>query len=254
MYNRRSNTGVAGICIFAGNVADDIVFLPGGIPMDTYRQPVRFSRRLLIPLLVCSLMLPVCLNAWGAGDQGDRSTPFSPPRLEAWAVHSTLTDNQQAFREQRCLSTARWIGALSGSFMGVAQLCWSATGVSGVHGSFGKNLLTGIPSIIVGSYVGTRTTEWMTRKIMEGNPKPGNAALKGALYGAVNGTVILTASLIPLLIVGHYTETIHFNISDDMIVLKLIGASAAGGMVYGGTFGLLAGSVYGPCISMYMRY
>ena len=33
------------------------------------------------------------------------------------------------------------------------------------------------------SLVGARTIEWMTRQIMEGRPKPGKAALKGAAYG-----------------------------------------------------------------------
>jgi len=125
----------------------------------------------------------------------------------------------------------------------VALIYWRATGVSGTHGPMWKNLLTGIPSSIVGAYVGCKTTEWATRQI-----------LKGALYGAIDGTVTLTASMIPLLIIGHYTETIHFNFSNEMIVFKLLGSAIAGGLVYGGTFGAIVGGVSGPCISFYMKF
>ena len=225
--------------------------------MNMLHRPVRLCRTLLVQLLFFSFTSHVCLADRGADGQSTRlpdGTTIFFPSMEAQALQSTLTDDQRVTRENRCLSTSRWIGALSGSFMGVAQLYWSATGVSGVHGSFGENLVTGIPSIVVGSYIGSKTTRWMTQKIMNGHPKPVHAALKGAAYGALTGAVILTSSFIPLLIIGHYVDTIEFNMSDDLIVLKLIGASALGGMAYGGTFGLVAGSISGPCISLYMHY
>jgi uncharacterized membrane protein len=131
---------------------------------------------------------------------------------------------------------------------------WSATGVSGTHGSFHSNLTTGVPSAVIGAYVGAKATEWATRQIMKGNPKPGRALLKGMFYGATAGTITLTAGFVPLLLTGHYTETIHFNFSDDLIILKLLGASALGGMVYGGTIGAVVGAVGGPSVSLYMKF
>jgi len=164
------------------------------------------------------------------------------------------THNEPFSRENRCLQTGQWIGAISGSAMGLAHVYWSATGVSGIHGPFWKNLVTGIPSAVLGAYVGSKTTKWTTRQIMRGNPKPGRAAFRGAAYGAINGAIILTSSLVPLLITGYYADTIHFNLSDDLIILKLLGTATMGGILYGGTFGATVGALYGPCISLYMKF
>ena len=166
---------------------------------------------------------------------------------------NTTTENFNQ-RKTNVLRTARWLGAASGSFMGVAHIYWRVTGVSGPCGPMWKNLLTGIPSSVVGAYVGVKTTEWTAKQIMKGNPKPGKAVLKGALYGAMDGSVILTTSLIPLLIIGHYAGTIDFNISNKMIFFKLLGSAIAGGLVYGGTFGAAIGGIGGPCISVYMKF
>ena len=50
------------------------------------------------------------------------------------------------------------------------------------------------------------------------------------------------------------TGTIHFNMSNDLIIFKLLGAAAMGGIVYGGTIGATLGAVYGPGISFYMKF
>ena len=175
-------------------------------------------------------------------------------RLANTIQQSNITHNETGSREDRCIRTGQCIGAISGAFMGLAHIYWSATGVSGIYGPLWKNLITGIPSAILGAYVGAKTMKWSTRRIMKGDPKPGRAALKGAFYGAVSGTIILTASLAPLLITGYYMDTIHFNMSDDLMILKLLGTAAAGGIVYGGTFGAAVGVVYGPSISLYMKF
>ena len=117
-----------------------------------------------------------------------------------------------------------------------------------------KNAATGVPSAVVGAYVGAHTTEWITRRIMEGRPKPAKAVLKGAVYGTLDGAVTLTAGLVPLVVVGHYARTIHFNFRDDLILLRLLGAATVGGALYGGFFGAVAGAVYGPCVSAYMQF
>ena len=187
-----------------------------------------------------------------SGSTGDKY--FNSPHLANNVQQSDITHNETGSREDRCLRTGQWIGAVSGGFMGLAHVYWSATGVSGIYGPFWKNLVTGFPSAILGAYVGTKTMKWTTRQIMKGNPKPGRAALKGAFYGVVSGTVILTASLAPLVITGYYMDTIHFNMSEDLMILKLLGTAAVGGTAYGGTFGAAVGAVYGPSISLYMKF
>lgn len=167
---------------------------------------------------------------------------------------SSITPDESSFRENRCLQTGRWIGAISGSSIGFMQIYWSATGMTGIHGPFWKNVVTGIPSAVIGAYVGTKSTEWTTKQIMKGNPKPVKAALKGMAYGAIDGAIIGTASMVPLIMIGHYAGTIRFNFSDDMIILKILGSAIAGGVVFGGLNGAAIGVVYGPGISLYMKF
>ncbi|MBC8278970.1 MAG: hypothetical protein H8E46_12115 [FCB group bacterium] len=166
---------------------------------------------------------------------------------------SSAPDNQ-AVKRERCLRAGRIIGGAAGSMMGMAQIYWSATGMSGVHGPVWKNVVTGVPSSLIGGYVGVKMTEWMTGKLLDDKPGPGRAVWRGALYGAAAGAVTFTTEMIPLLIIGHYMDTIHFNMDQDLIVFKLLGASVLGGLVYGGTFGAMGGAVYGPCISWYMDF
>jgi len=157
-------------------------------------------------------------------------------------------------REDRCLKAGRVIGVVAGSTMGLFHIYWRARGVSGIHGPFWKSVVIGIPSSMLGAYVGMKTTEWTTRQIMKGKPKPLKAALKGAFYGAIDGAIILTVSFIPLFILGHYLDVIHFNDLAPPIVLRLIGISVVGGSLYGGVIGAGIGVVYGPCISLYMNF
>lgn len=158
------------------------------------------------------------------------------------------------YKYNQCLKTGRILSVVAGSTMGIAQIYWSATNMSGVHGPLWKNVITGVPSSLIGGYVGYITSEWTTKQFLNGNPKPGTAVLKGALYGAIHGAIILTASMIPLLVIGHYMDTIHFNFDDDAILFKLIGASIMGGIVYGGIFGATIGIIYGPSLSIYMKF
>ena len=138
--------------------------------------------------------------------------------------------------------------------MGIAQIYWSATNMSGVHGPLWKNVITGVPSSLIGGYVGYNTSDWITKRILDGNPKPGTAIFKGALYGAVQGATVFTASMVPLLVIGHYMETIQFNFDGEAILFKVIGAAVLGGIGYGGTFGATIGIVYGPSLSIYMKF
>jgi len=216
-----------------------------------------FNRLKTMPIFTLIVILPVLVSGQTQFTFNSTVTMkkhiLSKRIANALILTNTISDHSLN-KKTKVLQTGRWVGAVAGSFMGVALIYWRATGVSGTHGPMWKNLLTGIPSSIVGAYVGCKTTEWATRQILKGNPKSGKAVLKGALYGAIDGTVTLTASMIPLLIIGHYTETIHFNFSNEMIVFKLLGSAIAGGLVYGGTFGAIVGGVSGPCISFYMKF
>jgi len=166
------------------------------------------------------------------------------------------SDSTRAFnyRYNQCLKTGRILGAAIGSTMGIAQIYWSATNMSGVHGPLWKNVVTGVPSSIIGGYVGYRASEWATEQILRGNPKLGQSILRGAYYGAIDGAITFTASMLPLLVIGHYMDTIRFNFNKEMILLKLIGTGVLGGIAYGGVFGAAIGIVYGPSLSIYMQF
>ena len=158
-------------------------------------------------------------------------------------------------KEQKALAYARYIGMAGGGFMGCMQLYWSATGMSGVHGTFFENVVTATPSIMLGGYVGSKMTVWMTQKLIDGKTTPLNGIWKGAMYGAIDGAVTFTSAIMPLLVIGNYIGTIKFNERNaDLILLQLIGASIGGGIGYGGTFGLMFGTVYGPGVSIYMGF
>ena len=166
----------------------------------------------------------------------------------------TNQTNDFNYKYNQCLKTGRILSVVAGSTMGIAQIYWSTTNMSGVHGPLWKNVVTGVPSSLIGGYVGYKTSKWTTKQFLNGNPKPRRAVLKGALYGAIHGTIVLTASMLPLLVIGHYMDTIHFNFDGDAILFKVIGASIMGGLVYGGTLGASIGIVYGPSLSIYMEF
>lgn len=164
------------------------------------------------------------------------------------------TTNDFNYKYNKCLKTGRVLGVVGGGVMGLAHIYWSATNMSGVHGPLWKNIVTGVPSSLIGGYVGYKTSEWTTKQILKGNPKPGKAILKGALYGGLGGAITFTATIVPLLVIGQYMETIQFNFDGDAILLKVIGAAVLGGIGYGATFGATIGIIYGPSLSIYMKF
>ena len=179
---------------------------------------------------------------------------FAVPGKTAAFTRSNLITGEPNQKETNCLRAGQWIGAISGTTMGLLHLYWRATGTSGVHGSIGENLVTAVPSMIIGAYVGSKATKWMTQQIMNGKPKPVRAALKGMAYGAIDGAIMLTASLVPLLVIGHYLGTIKFHFEGDLVLLKIIKSAVIGGVAFGGLTGAVVGTVYGPCISLYMNF
>lgn len=158
--------------------------------------------------------------------------------------------NDFNYKYNQCLKTGRWTGAITGSTIGLLHFYW----LSMDENLSWKVAAIGIPATIVSTYVGMRSTEWATKQIMKGKPKPWQAALKGALYGAIDGAIILTVSYIPFFITGHYLGKVDFNFSYDLIILKIVGVSILGGALYGGTFGATLGLIYGPSLSIYMKF
>ena len=174
--------------------------------------------------------------------------------LLSYSFSQNVITEDLNYKYNRSLKTGRIISTIAGSTMGIAQIYWSATNMSGVHGPLWKNVVTGVPSALIGGYVGYSTSEWTTKRFLDGKPKPGHALLKGALYGAVHGAVVFTASMVPLLVIGHLMETIQFNFDGDEIFLGLIGTTILGGIGYGGTYGATIGIIYGPSLSIYMKF
>ena len=174
--------------------------------------------------------------------------------LISFSFSQNPTNTDFNYKYNQCLKTGRILSAVAGSTMGIAHIYWSATNMPGVHGPLWKNVVTGLPSSLIGGYVGYSTSEWITKRFLDGNPKLGTAILKGALYGAVHGATVLTASMVPLLVMGQYMETIQFNFDGEAILFKVIGAAVLGGIGYGATFGATIGIIYGPSLSIYMKF
>lgn len=73
--------------------------------------------------------------------------------------------------------------------------------------------------------------------------------------GAIDGTAILSASYLPLFIIGHYLDTIHFNnIERNFALLKIVGITVIGSIGYGISVGAIAGGISGPIISIFMEF
>ncbi|HHM23727.1 MAG TPA: hypothetical protein ENJ23_01650 [Bacteroidetes bacterium] len=157
-------------------------------------------------------------------------------------------------REENCLRTARWIGAGIGVGIGLLHTYWSIAYPPHVGIPLWKQLAVGLPSAVISGVVGYHMTGWATRRIMAGSPGRAKAALKGALYGFLTGAAILTTNAVPFFLGSYYLKTLHFNFEGGHIPLKILGTSVLGGIAYGGTVGALAGIVYGPCVSLYMKF
>jgi hypothetical protein len=165
-----------------------------------------------------------------------------------------LTTDNLNYKYNKCIKFGRTLGVVGGGTMGLAHIYWSTTNMSGTSEPLWKNVVTGVPSSLIGGYVGYKTSEWTTKQILKGNPKPGKAILKGALYGGIGGAITFTASVVPLLVIGQYMETIQFNFDGDAILFKVIGTAVLGGIGYGGLFGANIGIIYGPSLSIYMKF
>lgn len=165
---------------------------------------------------------------------------------EASPVAAQSTD-----REEQVLRTARLVGGLSGSTVGLITL-YAGTFLDDIEGPYWKTLAIGIPTTVVGVWVGTRGTEWAARKILAGRDKVPGAAGRGLLYGFLDGALIGSASFLTALTLGHVTGGIEFN--EDPGLLEVMGMSILGGIAYGGLNGAVVGVVSGPCISLYMEF
>ena len=173
------------------------------------------------------------------------------PTVSAMLFMSHAASGADLTKEDRCLRAGKTLGAISGSSMGLFALYLGIKG-DDMEGPFWKTLAISIPTIAIGAYVGARGTEWATRQIMKSHPKVAASALKGVAYGVVDGALIGIANMVPLLTLGHLIGAINF--SDDVGILEVIATSTFGGAIFGGMIGATVGLVYGPAISLYMKY
>jgi hypothetical protein len=218
-------------------------------PMQMQAGFRRNKAHFLIFLLV--MITPACSLAIETASAPPFTSVIASSALERQDT-VILTANQRISRKKRLTAVARGAGVAGGSLMGVAALVWNATGVDGAEGSFGEQLLGSVPSIALGSYVGLKMSDWMVHRIMRGEPGPLRAGLRGALYGFAAGSVTLTASLAPLFVIGRAAGTIDFN--NDPNYLQILGSSALGGIAFGGPDGLLFGCMFGPSVSLSLRF
>jgi hypothetical protein len=171
--------------------------------------------------------------------------------LLAVALTTVGAGAQQTAREEQCLRTARLVGALGGSTVGLITL-YAGTFLDDIEGPYWKTLAIGVPTTVVGVWVGIRGTEWATRKLLAGRDKVPGAAGRGLLYGLLDGALIGSASFVTALTIGHLTGGIEFN--DDPGLLEVMGMGLLGGVLFGGLDGATVGVVCGPCISLYMDF
>ena len=173
-----------------------------------------------------------------------------PTALSSSYQSTRIEPEPNNYKTRQVIQTGRWIGTISGAGIGLLHLYW----LSMDEGLTWKVAATGVPAIFAAAYVGMLSTEWATTQIMTGNPRLWEAALKGAIFGAIDGAIILSVSYLPFFITGHYLGTVHFNYSSDWIILKIIGNTILGGIGYGGLLGAIAGGISGPIISVYMGF
>lgn len=200
---------------------------------------------LLLSLVPAATGISDALSAMPDSDSAiTANRGLSVPAVEIDPIFS-----DSAFDLAPCIRVGEWVGVLAGSTIGVLHISWRAAGVSGPKGPLYKNVITATPSIIVGAAVGSRMTGWATKKILEGRPSRSTAMFRGAVFGAIDGAVTFTAGLVPLLVLGHYLDTIDFNFGGKLAILKVVGAAVAGGTLYGGVIGAGVGPVYGLTIT-----
>lgn len=81
------------------------------------------------------------------------------------------------------------------------------------------------------------------------------AFFRGIFYEAIAGIATGAAEMAPLMLTGYYMETIQFNdLSGPAKPLRVAAMGLAGGAMYGGAWGLMLGTVYGPGVTLYLAY
>ncbi len=167
-------------------------------------------------------------------------------------ISETEASNERA---KTIIEISKWVGVGLGAAIGILHLYWSIRYTPNTEIPLWKHLVSGVPPGIISAIVGGLTLPWITKLIM--NSKPGiiTAGLKGAMFGALAGSIVLASNYIFFLPLSYYLGTIHFNnMEGNYIFLKLLGMAVLGSIAYGGTFGAVAGVFYGPSISIAMRY
>ena len=203
-------------------------------------------------MLVLFTSVVLMAGEWNSGSHREKAPSYLwTTALAALIPVSQMNQETELDRAEQVKRTGQWVGLLAGAGISTLHLYWMTQD----RGTGWKVWATGIPPILISSYVGMVTTRWASEQIMKERPKPGKALLKGALFGAIDGSIILAASYLPLFVVGHYLGIIHFNnIEGNFMLFKIIGITLVGSMAYGGSVGAIAGGISGPVISLYMKF
>lgn len=220
-------------------------------PNITNGQDLSLYRRTDIPVRRIAPLYALGFSAAESRSGATTESGLLVPLFSAAALASNAVSSSESSREERTLKTGRVLGAISGSSMGLFALYLGIKGDE-FQGPFWKTLAISVPSTIVGAYAGIRGTEWVTRKIIGSRSKIGGSALRGAVYGFADGALIGVASLVPLLTLGHCLNMIDFG--EGTGILEVIGNATLGGVAFGGMIGAVTGLIYGPCISIYMKF
>lgn len=195
------------------------------------------------------LVIPFLLSSFMGGKEKKMDLFSTCILTTLFATIKAGEDGTQ--KEEKVLNISKWVGGIAGGGISLVHLYW----MIGDNGLTWKVAATGIPPILIAGYVGTISTKWAAEQIMKGNPAKGKAVLKGIFYGAIDGSIILFSSYLPLFLTGYYLDIIHFNnLSGGFIPLKILGIVAIGSIAYGGSVGAIAGALSGPIISSYMEF
>ena len=139
----------------------------------------------------------------------------------------------------------------SGMLTGCAHIFWSAAKEVDTGTPLYIDALSACPSLVIGSYVGYRTSRWLSEKMLDNSDDTFLLfMIKGIAYSSLSGAVILTSSILPLFVTSYYTGSIEFNFDAGSGLAGPVIASFSGGAGYGMVFGALFGSLYSLCIYM----
>lgn len=89
----------------------------------------------------------------------NRNIYLLAPALSVSLLTSKTDLDPNNYKSKRAIQTARWVGAISGAGISALHLYWMTQD----RGMGWRVWATGVPPIIISSYVGMQTTGWATK-------------------------------------------------------------------------------------------